>query len=195
MFMAVISLIPSSVFKEIGSLLLLIGLSGEVAVAVVKISRKRLEKSLAVVFALLVLIGVGLEYWADRPRQIDETRLVEALKIFPNTPFDFSVELDPESVALMQSIGRALDKAGWKQQPASGGGYTVPGRPSAGIIVWQGIEMQITDSRQADWGELGKPGSTLWHALQREGLTTAAKHVPDGQETPSAIHIKIGAKP
>ena len=199
MLNALISLIPASVLKEVGSLLLLIGLSGEVAIVVLRISKKILEKGLAITFGVFVLAGVGLEYIADRPRRLDiaaQHRLTDVLKKFPETPFDFSVELDPESVSLMETIAHALIAAGWKRQPiASGFGYITPGEPAAGIVAFAGVEIQITDSRQAQWGQDGQAATVLWHTLQREGLTATAKHVPDNQETPTAIHIKIGAKP
>jgi hypothetical protein len=113
MLNAFLSLVPPSFVKEVGSLLLLIGLSGDVAIVVVRVSRKVLEKGLAVIFSVLVLAGVGLEWLADQPRSINETRVTNEVKQFAGTPFDFSVNLDPESVDLMESIGRALTAAGW----------------------------------------------------------------------------------
>ena len=199
MFGALLSLIPPSIVKETGYLLLLIGLSGEVAVVVVRISKRTLEKGLAVTFGLLVLAGVGLEYIADRPRALDmsaQQRIADALKGFSGTPFDFSVELDPESVSLMESIASALVSAGWNRQGfGSGFGFTNPGKPVAGIVVFSGLEIQITQSRRSQWGMEGQAATVLWHALQKERLTTTAKFVPNDQESPDAIHIKIGLKP
>jgi hypothetical protein len=77
------------------------------------------------------LIGYGLEYWADSPRTFgpaSQQRFADTLKKFRGTPFDFSVELDPEAVALMEDIGTALDAAGWKRKAvAQGSGYSTAG--------------------------------------------------------------------
>ncbi len=195
----VFSLVLFSVMRQIGEILLLIGLSGEVALLVIRISKGAWEKGLAITFAILVLIGCGLEYWADSPRTFgpaSQQRVADALKESHGTPFDFSVELDPESVGLMEDIAQALDSAGWKRQAvAHGHGYVPPGKPAAGLVVLKGLEVQVADSRQADWGAPGKPAATLLHALRNEGLTAIAKQVPDNQESAHAIHIKIGAKP
>jgi hypothetical protein len=148
---------------------------------------------------VFVLVGVGLEYIAERPRTLDiaaQRRLTDALRKFPGTPFDLSVELDPESVSPTESIASALIAAGWNRQPiALGFGYATPGKPVAGIVAFAGLEIQIKDSRQPQWGQDGQAATILWHTLQREGLTTTAKHVPDNQGTPTAIHIKIETKP
>ena len=193
------SLILFSWVREIGQILLLIGLSGEVALLVLGISKGAWERGLAIVFAALVLVGVAMEYWADSPRTIgpaSQQRIASVLKEFPGTPFDFSVELDPEAVALMEEIGSALDAAGWKRQAvAQGSGYVPPGKPAAGIVVFRGFEVQIAESRQSDWGAAGKPAAALLRALRNEGLTAFAKQVPDDQESADAIHIKIGTRP
>jgi hypothetical protein len=185
--------------KEIGEILLLIGLSGEVALLVLGISKGAWERGLAITFAALVLVGVALAYWADSPRTFgpaSQQRIANALKEFRGTPFDFSVELDPEAVALMEDVGKALDVAGWKRQAvAQGSGYIPPGKPAAGIVVFKGVEVQIAESRHSDWGAEGKPAAVLLRAMRNEGLTAIVKQVPDNQESADAIHIKIGAKP
>ncbi|MGY4313260.1 hypothetical protein [Bradyrhizobium sp. JR3.5] len=193
------SLVLFSWLRQIGEILLLIGLSGEVALLVLGISKGAWERGLAITFAVLVLLGCGLEYWADSPRSFgpaSQQRLADALKEFRGTPFDFSVELDPEAVTLMEDVGAALDAAGWKRQAvAQGSGYIPPGKPAAGIVVLKGVEVQIVESRQSDWGAAGKPAAVLLHAMRNEGLTAFAKQIPNNQESPDAIHIKIGAKP
>ncbi|MDI4238150.1 MULTISPECIES: hypothetical protein [unclassified Bradyrhizobium] len=196
---AAFSLVLFSWLKEIGEILLLVGLSGEVALLVLGISKGAWERGLAITFAALVLVGVALEYWADSPRRFgpaSQQRIAGALKEFRGTPFDFSVELDPEAVALMEDVGKALDAAGWKRQAvAQGSGYIPPGKPAAGIVVFKGVEVQIAESRHSDWGAAGKPAAVLLHAMRNEGLTAIVKQVPDNQESTDAIHIKIGAKP
>ena len=196
---AAFSLVLFSWLRHLGEILLLIGLSGEVALLVIKISKGAWERGLAITFAVLVLVGVALEFWANSPRTIgpgSQQRVADTLKEFRGTPFDFSVNLDPEAVSLMEDIGKALDAAGWKRQPvANGSGYVQPGKPAAGIAVFSGLEVQIADSRRSDWGAADKPAAVLLRALRNEGLTAFAKQVPDDQESASAIHIKIGAKP
>ncbi|RIK99174.1 MAG: hypothetical protein DCC74_02230 [Proteobacteria bacterium] len=196
---AAFSMVLFSWLKEIGEIVLLIGLSGEVALLVLRISKGSWERGLGIAFAVLVLVGVGLQYWADSPRTIgpgSQQRIAAAIKPFQGTPFDFSVELDPESVDLMENIGQALDAAGWHRQAvAQGSGYIPPGKPAAGIVVFKGVEIQIAESRQSDWGAAGKPAAVLLQALRNEGLTALLKRVPNDQESADAIHIKIGAKP
>jgi hypothetical protein len=193
------SLVLFSWLREIGEILLLIGLSGEVAILVVKISKGAWERRLAIAFAVFVLAGVALAYWADSPRTIGpapQQRIADALKAFPGTPFDFSVNLDPEAVALMGDIGKALHAAGWKRQAvANGSGYVPPGEPAAGIAVFKGFEVEIAESRQSDWGAAGKPANVLLRALRNEGLTAFAKQIPDNEANADTIHIRIGAKP
>lgn len=196
---AAFSLVLFSGMRQIGEILLLIGLSGEVALLVLRITKGAWEKGMAITFAILVLIGCGLEYWADSPRTLgpaSQRRLADTLMEFRGTPFDFSVELDPEAVALMEDIGQALDTAGWKRQAvAHGHGYVPPGKPTAGLAVLKGVEVHVTASREPVWGAAGKPAAILLQALRNEGLTVFAKQVPDNQESANAIHIKIGAKP
>ena len=196
---AAFSLVLFSWLRHVGEILLLIGLSGEVALLVLKVSKGTWERGLAITFAVLVLVGVALELWADSPRTIglgSQQRIADTLKEFRGTPFDFSVNLDPEAVILMENIGKALDAAGWKRQAvANGSGYIPPGKPVAGIAVFAGLEVQIAESRQSDWGATGKPAAVLLQALRNEGLTAFAKQVPDDQESAGAIHIKVGAKP
>jgi len=67
---AAFSLVLFSSLRQIGEILLLIGLSGEVALLVLGISKGAWERGLAVTFAVLVLVGCALEYWADSPRTI-----------------------------------------------------------------------------------------------------------------------------
>jgi len=188
-----------STLRQIGEILLLIGLSGEVALLVLKITKGAWEKGLAITFAVLVLIGCGLEWWADSPRTLSvasRQRLANALRDYQGTPFDFSVELDPEAVDLMETIGQALGDAGWKRQAvAQGHGFVPPGQPASGLIVLKGIEVQITHSRQAEWAADGKPGAALLRAMRNEGLTAVAKEVPDQHQSGGAIHIMVGAKP
>jgi hypothetical protein len=196
---AAFSLVLFSWLRHLGEIVLLIGLSGEVALLVLKISKGNWEHRLAITFAVFVLVGCALEFWANSPRTIgpaSQQRLANTLKEFRGTPFDFSVNLDPEAVALMEDVGKALDVAGWKRQAVeNGSGYIQPGKPVAGIAVFSGLEVQIADSRQSDWGAAGKPGAALLRALRNEGLTAFAKQVPDDEESANAIHIKIGAKP
>ena len=196
-FFALLSLIPPSTVKGIGTYLLLIGLAGDVALVAVH-KWKALERWMSLVFTLIILLGVWLEYVGDRPRALSaagQERITVAAKAFAGTPYDFMVQLDPEALDLMESIGSALDAAGWVRKPAPGLGFIIPGKPTAGITAFAGLEIQITDSKQAEWGANGKAATILWHALQQERLTTTAKHVPDNQERSDAIHIKVGSKP
>ena len=106
------------------------------------------------------------------------------------------VDAIEEDLRRWSAPATALDAAGWKRQAVTQGqGYVPPGKPAAGLVVLKGVEIQITESRQAEWGAAGKPGAMLLKALRHEGLTAFARQVPDDHESSSAIHIKIGVKP
>ncbi|CEJ11470.1 hypothetical protein BN1110_01762 [bacterium YEK0313] len=193
------SMILFSGLRQLGEILLLIGLSGEVALLILKITKGSWEKGLGITFAVLVLLGCGLEWWADSPRTLSaasQQRLTQTLTPYHGTPFDFSVELDPEAVSLMEMIGSALEAAGWKRQAvAHGHGYVPPGKPTAGLAVLRGVEVHVTQARMAEWGADGRPGAALLQALRNEGLTAVFKVIPDHHEGGGAIHIMVGAKP
>jgi hypothetical protein len=120
-----------------------------------------------------------------------QNEISAALKFFAGTPFDFSVQTDHESVALMAQIGAALENAGWKRQASVATiVYTPIGKPPAAVVVYQGLQIGIAESRRNDFTP---PTLALENALMRAGLeVTAAAASNVG---PEAIHIMVGSKP
>lgn len=129
------------------------------------------------------------------PRKIENpAALTEKLKPFSGTPYDFSLEVEPEPLALMDKLAAVLDAAGWQRQGCEGQGviFNEPGRPPACLIGLSGIAIHIDNSRTADW----EPAVlALLNGLKAEGIEADALRITDNSETPKAVHIKIGTKP
>jgi len=131
------------------------------------------------------------------PRSLTATQqadITEKVMEFSGVPFDFSLQPGAEPFALMEQIGASLKAAGWNRQPWQGTPivFTPPGQPNAGMVAFAGLEIQIHDSRTAEWGPATK---ALWDALLAAGIKATALRITDNSELPNAIHIKIGTKP
>jgi hypothetical protein len=119
--------------------------------------------------------------------------LVESLKTFSKTPFDFFITPDPEPVNLMGVLADLLTEAGWEWK--SVGGIIVfqqQGKPNAGMMTGSGVGIQIDHSKLADWE---KPVLALANGLAAAGIETKAEQLLDGIVDTNAIHIRIGKKP
>lgn len=117
------------------------------------------------------------------------------LKPFAGTLFDFQVQPDNESLALMGEIGLSLKGANWKRQDWAGLiVIEVSGEPKAGVAVGtQGLEIQIAESRLHDFGPRIV---ALRNLLTGDGLAVVAHFHPDATYgNRDVIHIVIGAKP
>ena len=123
-----------------------------------------------------------------------QKRLAVKLKEFEGTPFDFFVHTDPEAIDLMWQIADVLKVSGWIHHPVTSLAvvYRVHGKPEAGIVSFTGLEIQIDESRRADWE---RAVLALETGLKAEGIITKAIALTDKTESPNAIHIKVGKKP
>jgi hypothetical protein len=127
---------------------------------------------------------------------VQQERITAKMKPFAGMPFDFSIQPDPEPIALMGQIGSTLKAAGlsWEQWHGAPGipVFNQPGMPQAGIVAFSGLMIQIDDAKTSEWGGAVV---TIWDALKAEGVEADAIRITDGTETPNAIHIYIGRKP
>ena len=94
----------------------------------------------------------------------------------------------------MEQLSVALESAGWIRKPAQTGSvvFQSPGKPQAGIVSFSGLAIHIDDSRTLEWDGAA---STLWKAIEAEGIAATALRLTDKSENADAIHIKIGKKP
>jgi hypothetical protein len=121
-----------------------------------------------------------------------EHQLSDSLKRFAKTPFDFSVQTEPEPVALMAQLGEVLKTADWEWQPVGGPiVFQKPGMPNVGIVSLVGIEIQISESKRSDWEAAV---IALRDGLNAAGIAANAMAINEGAPE-GAIHIQIGQKP
>lgn len=129
------------------------------------------------------------------PRSLSTTQQIEltgALKKFAGTPFDFGVAGSQEGVDIMNQIGDALTKAGWKWvDTPNWPSLDEEGEHKVALVVNRGIRVQIAEEKAADWSDAIKG---LRDELQRFGLIAEAGIVKRGKEQTNAVHIHIGDK-
>lgn len=120
--------------------------------------------------------------------------IIDAVKGFPGTPFDFFVNSDEESVNLTDTLENCLISAGWKRADLD---PSVTVRMDRGgdkkpfaLWVGTGVAVEISQSRV----DLLKATDALVGVLKKEGLGAKGFAAASGV-TPNAIHIKIGKKP
>ncbi|HEV2628619.1 MAG TPA: hypothetical protein VGV41_08245 [Pseudolabrys sp.] len=116
----------------------------------------------------------------------------QSFRAFSGSPFDISINTEPEPEALAYQIADALVASGWEWKPVSAPVvFTHEGKPQMGIVVMTGVFIQITTSR----GIWEPAALALEKALKKEGIEAQAQAGPAGAVPPDAIHIKIGRKP
>jgi hypothetical protein len=121
--------------------------------------------------------------------------VVEQLKAFAGTPFDFGVSPTPEPQALMMQIGSLLESAGWQWvTPEKLGSIdiNVTGRPPANIMTgFVGLGLEIDQSKVPSW----RSALLALAAVLRQAVPdTKANIAIDGSAPPNAVHIYVGSK-
>jgi hypothetical protein len=122
------------------------------------------------------------------------TQIVEAIRPFTGTPFDFSLSPDPEPLALMNQLADFLTEAGWDWRPVRQLiTFNRPGKPNVAMHTGEGVHVLVASSRKAEW----EPAIlALANALITIGLERVVAHeADDGSADDEAIHIRIGIKP
>jgi len=131
------------------------------------------------------------------PRTISaeqKAQIVEAIRPFANTPFDFSLMPDPEPLALMNELEEVLTGSGWNWLPVMQIiVFGRPGMPNVGMHTGTGIHILVASAKKAGW----EPAiMALANALASVGLQgVVAQEADDGSADEQAIHIRIGRKP
>jgi hypothetical protein len=102
--------------------------------------------------------------------------ITRALKRFSGTPFDASVNDDPDSVNLASQILNALKDAGWERKPFEAAKPVLNGiqgwNPRVGSEILLGLRVDVD---QADAPKLKIAGDALASALTHAGLTVHAR--------------------
>jgi len=165
-------------------------------VASLVVQGDRLRKDTAEANARAMEAQLALEKF-KAPRSLSaeqQDRIATKVRPFGSIPFDFAVQTDPESINLMEQISASLESAGWIRKPWKDGGviFTPQGKPPAGIVSFSGLAIQIDVSKTAEWDWAA---STLWKAIEAEGIAATAVRLNDKSENANAVHIKVGKKP
>jgi hypothetical protein len=129
---------------------------------------------------------------AQRAISTEEEKIVEALKQFSGTPFDFSINPAPEPLTFANRVRAILKESGWKAIPAEGSIALGTGDDRSHIFI-SSIElgMEISNTKVAEWRE---PLAALQKALADAGFPAKANIATDGSASDNAIHIYVGAK-
>jgi hypothetical protein len=213
---AVLSLASPETLKSLGLWLIIGGLVAEAAVIVFVPSGKT-EKTLSVIFTLVIAAGVWIEHVGasaleaaheaqarlelaklQGPRNLSpaaQGQILARLKTFGAKPFNIGVligGLEPGSELADQLIA-ILSAASWQLQPwiADPGqrGAPAPNSGVIGIVGIVGVKIFFADVKSDEFAEAAK---ALSEELNREGIAAVATPLPS--IAPNAIHISIGAK-
>jgi hypothetical protein len=177
--------------KTIGFSVLLLGLAGEIVVLFVPHNRRKLEKSLSVLFILIVIAGVAVERLGDArlaeengPRHLSNdqvSQLVDELQPFTGQLFQIiTYPKCDECSNTFLFVYNALIRAGWVREG-----------PPVGIPIGAMQSILVNVSDEAD-EHTKRAGQTLVTSLNHKGI--AAKLENDASSK-AIVDIIIGLKP
>lgn len=127
-----------------------------------------------------------------------QSRVVDKLKPFPDTPFDLMV--NPDEAKFMDVIDHILLAAKWvRKEHESWGEPRRPGyqenpiliHDKAAMCATSGVHLELAAERMDD---LGPAANAFIVALADEGIPVAAKSYTGGKINPNALHITIGKR-
>jgi hypothetical protein len=121
----------------------------------------------------------------------EQQRMVERLKPYAGTPFDFTVDASPEPLAFADRISDTLIKAGWKRVPFPAGNiFSGTGENKSRVMISSlQLGFEIDASKIPEWGNaLAALGSSFAEFKPRVNVAN------DGSAPDNAIHIFVGAK-
>lgn len=123
-----------------------------------------------------------------------QARIVSKLKPFSNTPFDLSVDPEPEALVLLGTVDSILVSSGWintsSQVKPGKFFFTLGDGHQATTLYISKVAIEVAPSRTAG---LGMTASVLVSALQDEGIAAFSLTAPT-EENAKAIHVIIGQK-
>ena len=114
-------------------------------------------------------------------------RIVDKLKVFAGQKFAAFVTPVREATNLLNAIGEVLISSGWVLVPTTS--LITIGK--AGIILVNGVKVQIAPSRAHD---LGKVSRALTGALVSEKIDTKTEVNAELEKTPDVINVIVGDK-
>jgi hypothetical protein len=126
--------------------------------------------------------------------QQDQVRL--RIAPFLGTPYELGVADTPEAENLLAEIDAALGSAGWVYKFSQNKAFRFTKKIHNGHEVDQvslrGVEIGLST---ALWVKLKPAADALAKALNSAGVSAFVVKLPDGDPSPSNIHIMVGTKP
>lgn len=187
---------PDIRWETIGALILIMGVAGDFVVEsritvidetfrfMSEADLKQANNRLAIAEASLTPRSLSLE---------EQTVMVSDLKPFSGTPFELSVDPDPESLRFLGTIDSILTSSGWTattpQLTPGEDFFTLSDGHEATIEYITGIDIEIPRSRIAGWGQAC---ATFGGALIARHVNARVEVGEDGQNR--AIHVIVGSK-
>jgi hypothetical protein len=130
------------------------------------------------------------------PRQLNgsqQSQIAKAASAFPDTPYNFSISMEKESIDLMEQIAFALNAGKWRRVATKAEVVHRPptGAPEVALSLGKGIMIQVADERRND---LGPAAKAILDVLKLAGLEADGHIMPPKREMADAVHIYIGSK-
>jgi hypothetical protein len=178
----------SSVLDGLGRVLLVVGLVGQVSLFFFPEGRRILERSLGLLFTLVVIGGVALAWRADKLRDADrdltpaqQAALSKAISQFPNLKFEmFASRADREAHALALKIAAAA-KAGSGAMPPFN--EAMPAPPKGVVLI---LRTKDTDQARAMLDAVGR-------TFMAARIAVISDLEPDLDDR--TVRIVVGGKP
>lgn len=130
------------------------------------------------------------------PNDEQQKKMIEQLRQFAGTPFDFAVNNDNESTEFFVVLSNILMAAGWIERawdnaPAGDLHFHSGTKKAAGIAIFSGVVIEVDVSKVHEWE---KPVAALQVSLKDIGVEARAMAITGNKLSPNAIHINIRRK-
>jgi hypothetical protein len=176
-----------SLLDDLAIALLIVGFVGQVSPFFFPPDRPRLERSLALLFTVMVGAGVALAWQADRLRAADrdltpaqEAALAQAVRAHPGLTYEvYTTHRNPEALALARKIAAAV-QAGSGTAPAF---VDDMANPQDGVTLG-------TRTREV---AAGQAVPAIGRALMAARIATISDDVPELDD--ARMRIVVGRKP
>jgi hypothetical protein len=174
-------------WRGVGAGLIVAGLVGEAAIVVIAVASRKIEKTLSVLFTMIIAVGVAIDYQADtalitqanqsadaeRAARVElqqrtewreptvelEERIADKLKAFSGQQYITSIEYTPESENFAGYLASILKSAGWATHALD-----IPAPNMSKRQHKPGLEFQFAPSRQADLGHVADAAARAFEA-------------------------------
>jgi len=178
-------------WSSVGFWVLVGGLVGE-GLVISFVPSGKLEKALAVLCTLVVIVGVAVEHIADSRRLADRTlsdgqvaTIVADLKPFEGQLFQITTFWDMrEPLALSNRLYGALIAAGWKYDKPRTGSFMLGGMEGVQILAHPAAKPEAKKAREE-----------LLSIPNRYGLSAVPKEQNAPNNPSDELYINVGTKP